>query len=400
MQTAEHYELPAPIAAFAGQINDMDAHEAVPLNLWSEIFGPTVNDFANAILQSNLPGRALIAADDAEINAKNVWTLKRSLAPGSFDFERRLKVLDFTGVHRQIMFPGNMGLLAAAFWATCDDPKIFKSITGDRKGYARKVMEAYNEWCINVYSKTDRLRPVVIMLGDTPEALIADANRLIGKGVRAFWMPSSKLPGGVSPASPALDPFWARIQESNSTVLTHVGAEEGFLASLEWRKAPAFDGWKAGDEFSLDPWTLTSMHLPSQNFLTCMVLGGVFERFPDLRYGAAEVGAHWIGPLAENMDLWHANSRKFSQIGGSSPLRMKPSEYVRRNVRVAGFDIEDVGRYIDRYGLEEVYCYASDFPHQEGGKTPMEDFTRSLSHLGPDVLRKFFVENGKLLLPA
>ena len=100
------------------------------------------------------------------------------------------------------------------------------------------------------------------------------------------------------------------------------------------------------------------------------------------------------------MDMWNDNSRTMGQIGVPlMRLKDKPSDYVRRNVRVAAFDIEDVGTYIDRYGLEEVYCYASDFPHVEGGKAPMTKFSNSIGRHGADVMRKFFVENGRWLLP-
>jgi predicted TIM-barrel fold metal-dependent hydrolase len=52
------------------------------------------------------------------------------------------------------------------------------------------------------------------------------------------------------------------------------------------------------------------------------------------------------------------------------------------------------------YGLEDVYCFASDYPHVEGGKKPVEKFAASLEHLGSRVMEKFFVTNGELLLPA
>jgi hypothetical protein len=61
---------------------------------------------------------------------------------------------------------------------------------------------------------------------------------------------------------------------------------------------------------------------------------------------------------------------------------------------------EPIDEYIDRYGLEEVYCYSSDFPHLEGGKDPMTRFSNRLERLGPAIMEKFFVTNGEYLLPA
>jgi hypothetical protein len=79
----------------------------------------------------------------------------------------------------------------------------------------------------------------------------------------------------------------------------------------------------------------------------------------------------------------------------------KPSEYIRRNVRVTPFDFEPVGEYIAKHGLEEVYCFSTDYPHIEGGKDPMGNLCRSLNEHGhgPSVFEKFFVTNGAWLLP-
>lgn len=152
----------------------------------------------------------------------------------------------------------------------------------------------------------------------------------------------------------------------------------------------------------MDPWTLSTLHLPVQNFIATMVLGGVFERHPKLRFGACETLGQWVGPLAHNLDIWHANSRKFTigNMDGALPLTKKPSEYIRNNVKVSLFDIEPVDDYIDQFGMPEVYCYSSDFPHPEGGKDPMGDISRRLERFGPDIMKKIFVDNGEWLIPA
>ena len=59
---------------------------------------------------------------------------------------------------------------------------------------------------------------------------------------------------------------------------------------------------------------------------------------------------------------------------------------------------EPVGEYIDRHDLEDVYAFAPDLPHFEGGKHPYEDLTASLKGQPDRVLRKFFVENAKAVL--
>jgi predicted TIM-barrel fold metal-dependent hydrolase len=361
-----------------------------------------VRDFVTAFEHSLMPIKQFVAADDTEITPETVWNTKFAKAPGAFDLERRLEVLDLTGVDRQMMFPGSIGLYAVSFYFRCDQfPDMLRSITGDRKGYARQLIRAYNDWCVRVARQTDRIRAVGVAMADSVDDLLAECRWMVDAGVRAIWMPSAAMPGGVSPAHPDLDAVWDLLAAADVPVMAHLGADADFLMTTAWRDAPAFVGWKAGEEFQMDPWTLSTLHLPVQNFLTTMVLGGVFERHPRLRFGSCEVLGQWVAPMAQLLDFWHAHSRKFSlgNMEGALPIRLQPSEYVRRNVRVSLFDIEPVDTYIEQFGMPELYCYSSDYPHPEGGKDPMGDISGKLTRLGPDVMRQVFVENAAWLLP-
>jgi len=394
--------LPPELTPFAGDILDADSHEYTPLNHWEEQFGPVVRDFVRAFGDSTMPITEHVDKDETEITTDSVWRTKFARAPGAFDLRRRIDVLDFTGIRRQMVFPGSIGLYAVSFYFRADSyPDMFRSIQGDRKGYALKLIDAYNDYCIRAAAASDRLRLVGIALAPTPGQLYDVVKRLVDSGVRAVWIPSATLPGGVSPAHPDLDPVWDVLAAGGAPVLAHVGADAEFLTTTRWRDAPAFQGWKAGEEFQMDPWTLSTLHLPVQNFLATMVLGGVFERHKALRFGSCEVLGQWVGPLAQNLDFWNLHSRKFSLASteGALPITKQPSDYIRANVRVSLFDIEPVDVYIEQFGMPEVYCYASDYPHPEGGKNPMGDLAGRVSRLGDDVLRKLFVDNAKLLLP-
>lgn len=396
------FAVPPTLAPYAGAILDADTHEYTPLNLWVDQFGSVAQDFADAFKNTSMPIGRFVDKDDTEITEESVWNTKFAKAPGAFDLERRLEVMDFTGVRRQMMFPGSIGLYAASFYFRCDEyPDMLKSITGNRKAYALDLITAYNDYCMRIARRSDRIRAVGIALAPTVDALSAEVRRMVDNGVRAVWLPSAALPGGVSPAHPDLDPMWALLASSGTPVMAHVGSDAEFLTTTAWRKAPAFVGWKAGEEFQMDPWTLSTLHLPVQNFVATMVLGGVFERHPTLRFGACEVLGQWVGPLAQNLDFWHANSRKFSlgNMEGALPIRLQPSEYIRRNVRVSLFDIEPVDAYIEQFAMPEVYCYASDYPHPEGGRNPMGDISGKVERFGPGVLRKVFVDNARWILP-
>ena len=71
--------------------------------------------------------------------------------------------------------------------------------------------------------------------------------------------------------------------------------------------------------------------------------------------------------------------------------RLEHRVSLRRDDVIAAHDAQ--------FGMPEIYCYASDYPHPEGGKNPMGDISGKLERFGPDIMRKVFVENAEWLLP-
>ena len=58
-------------------------------------------------------------------------------------------------------------------------------------------------------------------------------------------------------------------------------------------------------------------------------------------------------------------------------LSLRPTDYVRRQVRFTPYPTEDVGWIISQSG-PEVCLFSSDYPHVEGGRRPLERFEASL----------------------
>lgn len=304
------------------------------------------------------------------------------------------------GVHRQLVYP-SFGLLAIIMQSSLDgvidflkiDPEVAKSL--DSPVLGEMLIQAHNDWVISS-SKIlpDRLRPVAILPVGSVESMMSEAERVIEGGGRAFWITSAVPPAGTSPANEKLDPLWAMAAESDVTMSLHIGSEVAFT-DRRWRDVPGFDNENDSLEFpGLNAFTLATLPMAAENFLAAMTLGGVFERHPRLRFGIIELGANWVGPLAERMDTY---ARQFK----GPKLTMKPSEYLNRNVRVTPFYFEAVDRFLERYpDLTDVYVYSSDYPHVEGGKEPPRHFHDKLAWLGDEVLEKFFVTNGEWILPA
>jgi predicted TIM-barrel fold metal-dependent hydrolase len=78
-------------------------------------------------------------------------------------------------------------------------------------------------------------------------------------------------------------------------------------------------------------------------------------------------------------------------------LSLRPTDYVRRQVRFTPYPTEDVGWIIDQSG-SELCMFSSDYPHVEGGRRPIERFEASLAGVTEDARRKFYSENFVYLL--
>ena len=261
------------------------------------------------------------------------------------------------------------------------------------------MVKAHNDWCIRVAGISPRIRPVATILTRSLKDALEESERLIDGGVRAVVIPTGYTIEGRAPAHPDNDSLWALYAKNNIAVTVHVGGEKAFLREyMPWVNAPQFAVKDdVPSELNIDPFTMATISLGPQNYITNLVLGGVFERVPDLRFGIIELGGHWIGPTAENMDVWAAKFPKSLR----GVISMKPSEYIQRNVRVTPFNFEPVDKYMDRFPyLQDVYCFSTDYPHYEGGKEPIKVMMSRIERFGPDVIEKYFVTNAEWLLPS
>ncbi|GAA4548730.1 amidohydrolase family protein [Pseudonocardia xishanensis] len=386
---------------------DIDSHEMAPLHMWGPMFGehsdrfakilePAMSRFGASANNFDRPG----LTDTAPITAETVWNERGPGAPGAFDFDRRLAVLDAMGTETQLVFPsGAMTAFGALLGGELRQTFLSGLEYDDYAPIIEGLIDEYNAWAAReTTARGNRLRFVALLHGANPAEMITNTEALLAQGIRALHLPSGIPPAGVSPADHALHPLWRMIADADAAVVTHVAGQTGFLASAAWNQAPEFAPGKVeSTEVGFEPLSMSVVHAAAVNYLSAMILGGVFERFPTLRFGVLEFGAYWVGHLAETLDVW--GTRVFRKRV-SGVLSAKPSEYLARNVRVSPFPFEDTRSYFERHpAVADCFAYCSDYPHVEGGISQKQVFFDQLQPLGDDVLRRFFSENGRLLTP-
>jgi len=116
----------------------------------------------------------------------------------------------------------------------------------------------------------------------------------------------------------------------------------------------------------------------------------VLERHPDLRFGIIEQGAIWLPSWMRQMesavDAFARHEERLQQ------LSLRPSEYVRRQVKATPYPTEDV-RWIAEQAGPETVLFSTDFPHVEGGRRPFERFEASLGDAPEPVRQAFYCDN-------
>ena len=117
------------------------------------------------------------------------------------------------------------------------------------------------------------------------------------------------------------------------------------------------------------------------------------ERFPDLRLGIVELSAVWVPMFLMMLDGgWDFVSRLNGQE--QTPLSSRPSEYFRRQVRVAAFSYEEPRRLEAKAG--DLFMACSDYPHSEGTASPVADY--EAKQTTPDANPGLFHDNSAFLL--
>lgn len=130
-------------------------------------------------------------------------------------------------------------------------------------------------------------------------------------------------------------------------------------------------------------------HLPSELFLSAMVLDGTFEKFPKLRCGCIEEGALWVVPWLKRLD---AAQDSFKRTEPGLALPMRGSEYARRQIRFTPVPSEPVGWMIEQAG-EELFLFSSDYPHIEGGRNPLKRFENAMPGISEEAKDRFYARN-------
>jgi uncharacterized protein len=372
-------------------IHDADAHLLEPPDLFTEHADPDVRDRIAELTvgfrigddgtdENEIVEHFRKVQNDPEFrahDAEQIWLRKNFEATGGFIAEDRPAALDMLGVASQLIFN------------TFTNKTLQRVEHGDDLDLAYGLARAHNRAMVEFCAVDSRLLPTgYVPLADF-ERSAAAAREALDMGCKALLV-ASACPRNHSPSHIGLDPVWAQAQEARIPIVFHVGGGGRLVDPMFFENGlppvPDFHGGD-GNFRSVD---YIAIQYPVMQVLGTLIIDGVLDRFPTLRFGVIEQGGTWLPGLLRTLDsaadAFRRNEERLQQ------LELHPSEYFTRQVRVTPYPHEDAGWIIEQSG-DDICMFSTDYPHVEGGRNPLGRFERSLAPVSDHAKQRFYCDN-------
>jgi uncharacterized protein len=287
--------------------------------------------------------------------------------------DARLEWMDGEGIDGCIIYPSQMAYLQYV----------------PDGGQAAAACRALNSWAADFAAHAaGRLFPCLLLPWYQPELAVEEFLRARDQGFRlAFSTPTPSPERRWS--DPAYDPLWSVMEESNVVMTFH-----------EFTRIPGGKSTLVARESYQDSYAMTYLcghTVEIQLAMMDVTLGGVCDRFPDLKFGFVEAHAAWLPGWLSMLDsVWERPLTAESMNRKDTDLR--PSELIKRQGYVVGFpDDRDLDIVVQRVGAQSLVI-GSDYPHPQTVYGLIETFQRSYPGLSEDIQHQILAGNSQRIL--
>ncbi len=363
------------------QIDPKLAKEIPPHDPIDRIVSGVVGDLLEVVPRSQRPdnllgllgpsGRRALEAM-LEMNAEQSVPAA-SGPPSSYDAAARIEFCDANGIDIQFLN------------STLGTGPYTGAMKMGRLDLARRCLESFNSWSAQTLAgHTDRLIPIALIDLSDIDWAIAEITRMRVLGSRAFQVRMEPVSETKSLAHPDLDPLWATAEDLGMAVVFHIAAGRG-----ELKRGWYFNG---GEPSHFALLHLVNSSMVPQIALAALLIEGVFERHPDLVVIVQELGITWLPHFLAEIDsiTVGAYGAEFGMGPGDYKLPLKPSEYMRRQVRVSPLTAADPLRPTMDLLPPELLVFSSDFPHVEGRADAVELCDQQMQDIDSSRREQFF----------
>ena len=309
------------------------------------------------------------------------WNHKGWHGLGAFDSQERKIANDLLGFNAHLVFP------TRAFYQVLASRDVEVILGG---------IEALNKGMATFCEDDSRMfGTAYIPFAFGEDIALKFLNKAIKDGFSVILIDTISPEGCKAFTHPDFDIVWRTIEQNDIVITLHVGADNGWdpVPLSFYNNDSDVPAHKEGDA-PRDALAYMGISYNAELFLASMIFDGVLTKFPNLRIGIVELGASWIISWMKHLDQ---SFRAFKRLQDLSQVKLLPSEYVQKHMKITPFPGEDIGWLLDS-GAENLLMFASDYPHHEGTDDPISRFEKSMISTDESKKTKFYSSNFKELL--
>jgi len=340
------------------KIIDADTHLSEPHNLWTSRAPArlkdrvprvvTVDGKRRWVIDDNIPLSesaspiSVIRKDGSKSHSLDFfnWQIE-DVHAGSYNTAARLKVMDESNIFAQIVYPNVMGF-GGQNAAKVDAELRVASI------------QIFNDAMAELQAESNaRIYPMALLPWWDVELSAAEAERTHALGLRGVNINSDPHdhPGLPDLGSPHWDRLWETCAGLNLPVNFHIGASDSTMA---WHTSTYWPSEPVDVQFAISS---TSLFMGNARVMANLLLCGILDRHPAIKFVSVESGIGWIPFLLETIEY------QLAENGAAVKFALTPAEYFERNIWSSfWFERRNIADSVRQVGPDKV-MFETDFPH-------------------------------------
>ena len=371
-------------------IIDVDTHVTESEDLWTSRV-PTKMRESAPYVKDDKRGRKMWYIGNSAIakvglsatagvgSMKNPPNSYEDMHPGAYEASARLEYMDKMGIWAMVMYP-NVGGFGAQAFLQLQDPELMLT-----------CVEVYNDWQTE-WADADprRLLPITSIPFWDVQAAVKEVRRCHAMGHKGILFTGEPHSFGL-PVLGSLhwNPLWEVACELDLPISFHIGSGN-MEGGLNREKMETYGRMAAFAEISVEFFLRNGVQLCD------LIMSGVLQRFPDIKFVSVESGIGWIPFVLEALDYQFMGNEVRSE---RADFELLPSEYFSRNV-YGCYWFEQVAprRLIDKVGVDNI-LFETDFPHPTSlfGQEVNNAIQTGLEECDANTRKKILWENAKNL---